>query len=84
MMEERFPEIAQAQPELLAHHFTEAGLASQAIVYRQRAGERDLRQSAYAEAISHLKQGLEVLETLPDRPERARQELNLRLTLGPA
>ena len=84
MMEERFPEIADAQPELLAHHFTEAGLASQAIVYRQRAGERDLRQSAYAEAISHLKQGLEVLETLPDRPERARQELNLRLTLGSA
>jgi len=84
VMEERFPEIAEARPELLAHHFTEAGLASQAIVYRQRAGERDLRQSAYAEAISHLKQGLEVLEVLPDRPERVRQELDLRLTLGSA
>ena len=84
MMEERFPEIAEAQPQLLAYHFTEAGLASQAIVYRQRAGERDLRQSAYAEAISHLKQGLEVLGTLPDRPERVRQELSLRLALGSA
>ena len=84
LMEERFPEIAEAQPQLLAHHFTEAGLASQAIVYRQRAGERDLRQSAYAEAISHLKQGLEVLGTLPERPERVRQELSLRLTLGSA
>ena len=84
MMEERFPEIAEARPELLAHHFTEAGLASQAIVYRQRAGERDLERSAYAEAISHLKQGLEVLEALPDRPERVRQELSLRLALGSA
>jgi class 3 adenylate cyclase/predicted ATPase len=84
MMEERFPEIAEARPELLAHHFTEAGLASQAIVYRQRAGERDLDRSAYAEAISQLKQGLELLEALPDRPDRVRQELGLRLALGSA
>jgi predicted ATPase len=84
MMEERFSEIAETRPELLAHHFTEAGLASQAIVYRQRAGERDLRRSAYAEAISHLKQGVELLEALPDRPERVGQELSLRLTLGSA
>ena len=84
MMEERFPEIAETRPELLAHHFTEAGLASQAIVYRQRAGERDLRRSAYAEAINHLKQGLELLEALPDRPERVGRELSLRLTLGSA
>ena len=84
MMEERFPEIAEARPELLAHHFTEAGLASQAIVYRQRAGERDLERSAYAEAISQLKQGLELLEALPDRPDRVRQELSLRLALGSA
>jgi predicted ATPase len=84
MMEERFPEIAEARPELLAHHFTEAGLASQAIVYRQRAGERDLERSAYAEAISQLKQGLELLEALPDGPDRVRQELGLRLALGSA
>ena len=84
MMEERFPEIAEARPELLAHHFTEAGLASQAIVYRQRAGERDLERSAYAEAISQLKQGLELLEALPDRRDRVRQELSLRLALGSA
>lgn len=84
MIEERFPEIAEARPELLAHHFTEAGFASQAIVYRQRAGERDLRRSAYAEAISHLKQGLELLEAPPGGPERVGQELSLRLTLGSA
>src|SRR5215471_7859146 len=84
IMEERFPEIAEARPELLAHHFTEAGLASEAIVYRQRAGERNLGRSAYVEAISHLKQGLELLKALPDCPERVEQELNLRLTLGSA
>jgi class 3 adenylate cyclase/predicted ATPase len=84
VMEERFPEVAEARPELLAHHFTEAGLASQAIAYRLRAGERDLERSAYAEAISHLKQGLQLLEALPDRRERVGQELSLRLTLGSA
>jgi class 3 adenylate cyclase/predicted ATPase len=81
-MEERLPEIAETRPELLAHHFTEAGLASQAIIYWQRAGDRDLRRSAYAEAISHLKEGLELLEELPGRPERIGQELSLRLTLA--
>src|SRR4029077_215313 len=38
MMKKRFPEIAEKQPELIAIHFTESGLTSQAIVYRQRAG----------------------------------------------
>jgi class 3 adenylate cyclase/predicted ATPase len=83
-IEQRFPEIVEARPELLAHHFTEAGLALQAIIYWQRAGERDLGRSAYAESISHLKQGLELLEALPGRPERFKQELSLRLTLGSA
>jgi predicted ATPase/class 3 adenylate cyclase len=84
VLEERFPELAETRPELLAHHFTEAGLASQAILYRQRAGERDLRGAAYAEAISHLKQGLELLAALPDRPERVGQEVSLQLSLGSA
>src|SRR5262249_6148452 len=83
-MEERLPELAETRPELLAHHFTEAGLASQAIIYWQRAGDRDLKRSAYAEAISHLKEGLELLEELPGRPERIGQELSLRLTLASA
>ena len=83
-IDERFPEIAKARPELLAYHFTEAGLALHAIVYWHRAAERDLGRSAYAEAISHLKHGLELLDALPGRPERVGQELSLRLTLGSA
>ena len=55
----------QTQPELLAHHSTEAGLSAQAVAYWQRAGQRAIERSANLEAISHLTKGLEVLATLP-------------------
>jgi TOMM system kinase/cyclase fusion protein len=84
MLEERFPETKETQPELLAHHYTEAGLVAQAISYWQRAGQRAVERSANVEAISHLTKGLELLKTLPDSPERAQQELLLQTTLGPA
>lgn len=83
VVEARFPDVKELQPELLAHHYTEAGLISQAIPYWQRAGERATTRSAYAEAIHHLSQGLELLKTLPDTPERAQHELMLQVTLGP-
>jgi predicted ATPase len=83
VLAERFPETRETQPELLAHHYTEAGLNEQAIFYWQRAGERATQRSAYVEAINHLTKGLEVLKALPDTPERAAQELTLYLTLGP-
>jgi predicted ATPase len=81
---ERFPETAETQPELLAHHCTEAGLSAQAIAYWQHAGQRALERSATLEAVAHLTKGLEVLGTLPDTPERAQQELGLQIALGPA
>ena len=79
---ERFPEIVGTQPELLAYHYTEAGQAAQAVPYWQRAGQLAIERSANAEAISHLRKGLEVLKTLPDTPERTHQELTLQLALG--
>lgn len=79
---EQFPEMVETQPERLAHHYTEAGLIVQAIPYWQQAGQRAVQRSANVEAISHLAKGLELLKTLPDTPERARQELMLQLTLG--
>jgi predicted ATPase len=82
VLEERFPETKEIQPELLAHHYTEAGLIAQAIPYWQRAGEKATRRSAYVEAISHFTKGLESLKTLPDTPERTQQELTLQLALG--
>ena len=72
------------QPELLARHFAEAGLGRQAIAYLQKAGDRAAERSAYAEAIGHLSRGLELLQVLPDDPERTLQELDLRIALGSA
>src|SRR5262249_44310772 len=79
-----FPELTETQPELLAHHYTEAGLIEQAIPCWQKAGERATQRSAYVEAVAHLTKGLEVLKTLPDTPERVQQELTLQLALGAA
>ncbi|HYU19382.1 MAG TPA: adenylate/guanylate cyclase domain-containing protein [Chloroflexota bacterium] len=79
---EQFPQVAETEPELLAHHYTEAGLKAQAIDYWQRAGQRAIERSANAEANAHLTRGLEVLKGLPDAPERLQQELELQTTLG--
>jgi TOMM system kinase/cyclase fusion protein len=84
VLEARFPAICETQPELLAHHYTQAGVMTQAILYWQRAGQRAVEHSANLEAVAHLTKGLELLATLPDTPERAQQELDLQTTLGPA
>ncbi len=81
---EHFPETAEAEPELLAHHYTEADQNEDAISYWQRAGQRAIRRSAYVEAIAHLTQGLALLTTLPETPARLQQELDLQVALGPA
>jgi predicted ATPase len=83
-LEARFPEVCATQPELVAQHYTEAGLSALAVAYWQRAGRRASERSAYVEALSHLRKGLEVLKTLPDTPTRTQQELELQTTLGPA
>src|SRR6266853_834582 len=83
VLEERFPDIVETQPELLAYHFTEAGLNAQAVPYWQRAGQRASARSAHVEAIAHFTKGLEVLATLPETPEQAQQELALQIALGP-
>jgi predicted ATPase len=84
VLPKRFPELAATQPELLAHHCAEGGLAERAVDYWFAAGERALRTSANVEAIRHLSQGLHVLKSLPSTPERKRTELKFQTTLGPA
>src|SRR4030095_6827356 len=74
--------MVKMQPELIAHHYTEASLIEQAIPYWQQAGQRASQRSANAEAISHLTTALELLKPLPDTPERAQQELTLQIALG--
>jgi TOMM system kinase/cyclase fusion protein len=82
VLEAHFPETAETQPELLAHHYTEAGLGGQAIPYWQRAGQHAIERSANVEAVSHLTRALTLLKTLPDAPERRQQELTLLTALG--
>ncbi len=82
-LKERFPDIAEAQPEVLAQHYFEAGDTRSAIEYWKRAGEKSSALSANSEAIAHLRRGLELVETLDDTPDRARLELDLQLLLGP-
>jgi class 3 adenylate cyclase/tetratricopeptide (TPR) repeat protein len=81
---ERWPETADTQPELLAHHFTEAGLAAEAVPYWRRAGDLGMRSFALSEAIKHLKKGMTLLETLPATPNRDLTELGFRTALAPA
>src|SRR5262249_26225775 len=83
VLEARFPDMCETQPELLAHHSTEAGGMVQALPYWQRASQRAIERSANVEAISHLTKGLELLKTIPESPERIRQELDLQNALGP-
>jgi predicted ATPase len=80
-LEEQFPATAETQPELLAYHYTEAQLTDQAIDYWQRAGQRASKRSATVEAIAHLSNALDLLESLPPSIERDRKELRLRIDL---
>lgn len=79
---EQFAETAETQPELLAHHYTEAGTHEQAVVYWQRAGDRAVARSSHTEAIGHFRMGLEVLTLLPNTPARDEYELKLQRALG--
>jgi len=84
VLEETFTDIVETQPELLAHHYTQAGLTEQAIGYWQRAGERALERSANREASRHFGHGIELIKSLPPSPDRTRREFRLYLGLGPA
>ena len=83
-LEERFPELATSEPELLAQHFGAAGLADPACGYRVRAGDLAVSRSAYMEAIAHFSAGLKAAEVLPESEELTRRQLDLLLKLGPA
>jgi class 3 adenylate cyclase/predicted ATPase len=84
VLEEKFPELAATEPELLAHHFGEAGLIDRACDYRMRAGERAVSRSAYKEAIAHFSTGLKLAAALPQSADRARRQLDFLVKLGPA
>jgi class 3 adenylate cyclase/tetratricopeptide (TPR) repeat protein len=82
-LETQFADIAASEPDLLAHHFGEAGLAARACDYRMRAGDQALSRSAYPEAIAHFSAGLKLAETLSP-PDGMRRQLDFLLKLGGA
>jgi class 3 adenylate cyclase/predicted ATPase len=84
LLETRFPETGETQPELVAQHYTAAGCHEQAVIYWQRAGQHASDRSAHLEAISHLTTGIELLKSLPETPERIQQALSLHVALGAA
>jgi class 3 adenylate cyclase/predicted ATPase len=81
-IEEQFPTLKDAEPELLAHHYTEAGLAEAAIEHWQGASRRAMQRSAHIEAERHLRTGLAVLATMADTVVRNRLEISLQNALG--
>jgi tetratricopeptide (TPR) repeat protein len=79
-----FLEIVAAQPALLAHHCTEAGLTDKAIEYWLAAGRQAWGRSAAAEAVALLRRALTLVPALPDSDRRRETELDLQIALGQA
>ena len=84
LLEERFPETVAAHPELVAHHYGEAGCTEEAIKYLQEAGQIALGRSANVEAMTHFNRSLELLAHLTETPKRDERELKMHMALGPA
>jgi len=82
VLENQFEEITQTQPELLAHHYTEAGQPIQAIPLWLKAGQQASQKNATTEAISHLEKGIELLSHIKSETDRNNLEVDFRLTLG--
>jgi class 3 adenylate cyclase/tetratricopeptide (TPR) repeat protein len=84
-LRERFPDVVDAEPELLAHHFTQAGLTGPAIEYWGKAGDLALRRSAFKEAIAHLGKAIDMTEAAgAGEKERPGGRLHLQVSYGNA
>jgi predicted ATPase/class 3 adenylate cyclase len=81
-LKELYSDVAETQPEILAHHYAGADLREAAIPYLKAAAEKSMRRSANLEAIAHLTKAQELLDTLPESPDRLQQELSLQLAIG--
>jgi predicted ATPase/class 3 adenylate cyclase len=82
-LEQEFTGAADADPEQLAHHYTQAERVPQAVSYWLRAGQKAAEHSADQEAAAHLTQGLDLVVRIEDPQDRATRELDLRIALGP-
>jgi predicted ATPase len=83
-LEGQFAEIAESQPELLARHYSEAGLIEKAASFWGAAGQRSLARSALLEGREQLKRALDQIATLPATPVLRREEIKLHVALANA
>ena len=84
ILRDRFPDTAAAEPELLAHHFTQAGVIEAAIEWWDKAAQQSLQRSALNEAVAQFTRALDQIVTLPATPERLRQQIRLQIGLANA
>ena len=80
-IESQFPDIANSQPDLLARHYSEAGLIDKAASFWGKAGLRSLERSALVEAAEQLTRSLAQIATLPSTPALRREEIRLQTAL---
>ena len=80
-LRDQFAGTVSAEPELLAHHFTQAGMTEAAIEWWGKAGQRSLERSALAEAIEQITRALDLLATLPATPALRREQIKLQVAL---
>ena len=79
--EDQFPEVTENQPELIARHFTEAGLVDRAAVLWGKAAQRSLERSAMVEAVVQFNTARDLVATLPPTRETRRQQIKLQAAL---
>lgn len=84
VLRDKFPGVAGSEPEVLAFHFTEAGLNEAALEWWRKAGQQALKRSAYTEAIAHLGKAVAIADSLPDEPGRTMNRLQLQIAYGRA
>jgi class 3 adenylate cyclase/predicted ATPase len=77
-----FSDVAETQPEIVAHHFTQAGLTETAVAWWRKAGELAIKKSANTEAVRHLSRALELLQLVRESRERDADELSIRIALS--
>jgi class 3 adenylate cyclase/tetratricopeptide (TPR) repeat protein len=84
ILRDRFTDTAAVGPQVLAHHFTQAGLIEPAIEWWGKAGDQALSRSAYTEAVAHFSASLKWADALQDPADRMRRQLDFLVKLGPA
>jgi class 3 adenylate cyclase/predicted ATPase len=82
ILQRDFPELAENQPEVLGYHYQEAGNHQLAIRCWFDSGQRALAHSANVEAIANFRKALQLVNALPETPERIKQEIDIQLALG--